>query len=305
MRESWDLAFWFEPGAAYTDELLQRVAAMGVRHVGPSTFGRWGDDAAVDSLRNQVARAGLLVATYHSAVGLVFVDAGSEDRARADARRQVDIAEFLGARTVVFHHDTFRGFPDGRDEYWIHPRDLAEIHRRFGLDQCDRRMAAMLAELGPYAAAKGVTVCVENLLDHPNDSGLGAILNQLSLAGTGDSLGCCLDACHAHGSGADVAAEIRRAGPALQETHFSDNLRRPGPMETRDLHMIVGLGTIDWIDVCRALREIDYPHPIYFEGPRYPGVQRTLDTEARCIDLTIRNWRAAELASLHLPPPEA
>ncbi len=305
MKETWDLAFHIEPDLPYTPQLMERLPDIGVTWIGPTCFEAWRDDARVETLAKLWNRSGLKVRTYHSGVGLMFAEPGRETEALTDACRQVDIAAHWRGRTVVFHHDSFRDYPKGRDTYWLHSAQIAEIHVHYGLAECNRRFAEILAELASYAAARGIAVCVENIILPPHPDEFGQIIELLEQAG-GDALGLCLDSSHAYESGFDVAREIRRTKKWLKETHFSDNLahRLPSKKAFRDLHLAIGLGSIDWFDVCAALREIDYPGPLFFEVLEgIPGTGVTLESQLRAIETTVRNWRAIEFASAHLPPP--
>ena len=73
------------------------------------------------------------------------------------------------------------------------------------------------------------------------------------------AMGVCLDAGHAHMSDVSVAGMVRELGRDLREVHFHDNLGKA------DRHRVVGVGSIDWVDVIRALDEINYRSPIVFE----------------------------------------
>jgi len=313
MLESWDLAFFVEPDLPYTESLLDRLVPMGISYIGPNCFTDWRSDVAVEQFRRLWQRSGLKVWNYHSPVGLIFADpaSGRENKALADGRRQIDITAAWGAKSVVFHHNSFRDYPQGRDTYWLASNDIAAVQNKYGIKECNRRFAEMLSNLSGYASKFEITVCVENIILPPPPGEGAEILALLEQAG-GSHLGYCLDTCHAHASGVDVGTEIRRAKKWLKDTHFSDclgprgwpgtRISVAGDYNCRDPHMVVGLGTIDWFDVCTALREINYSNPIYFEGPNIPGIERIAETETQAIEMTVKNWRAIEYASLHLPP---
>jgi sugar phosphate isomerase/epimerase len=174
-------------------------------------------------------------------------------------------------------------------------------------------MAAVLPDTCEYAAARGVEVNLENLplLAWSRDS--QAILHFIRAQGL-PNLGFILDAGHAHANGEDHAALIRAAGPLLRDTHFHDNLGPRGfdftrtaaqaDISSRDLHMIPGMGTIDWIGVVRALWAVDFPGPVVFEAPRIPGYpDRSATQWGRAADLAIRMWRVFEEAADYCPDP--
>jgi len=305
MVDSWELAFWLEPDLPYAFALLDRLPEMGIRYVGVAPTELWRTDEHIEEFGLHLASSGLQMLDCHSAVGLIFEQPGKEEEALADCRRQVDIAAHWSAKTLTFHHDSFR---DKRDAYWLTPKSIGSIWQRQGREECDRRFEELLMKLAPYGASHGITVCLENIVLSPRNDEVADIIKMLERLGL-DNLGCCLDSSHLNGSGKKVGDNIRKAHKWLKMTHFSDSL---GPMgwkgdrlaeesdlNCRDLHLVVGLGTINWFDVCAALREADFPGPVFFEGPKIPGQgPRTLETETRSIELTMQNWRAFESGKL-------
>lgn len=105
--------------------------------------------------------------------------------------------------------------------------------------------------------ARGITPTIEtaccNLTRTP-----AQIIKLIERIGSAN-LGICLDAGHSHVMGVAPARAIKQAGKYLLETHFHDNFG------ARDRHYPVGIGTIDWIAVIRALRGIGYSDAISFE----------------------------------------
>ncbi len=85
----------------------------------------------------------------------------------------------------------------------------------------------------------------------------------------------CIDTGHAHLTGLDTAAFIRKAGMHLKATHIADN------HQNRDEHFAPFNGTIDWPAVLTALREMHYQEAFAFEihnlTSAYPAqVQKSL-----------------------------
>ena len=109
------------------------------------------------------------------------------------------------------------------------------------------------------------------------------------------NVGVCLDSGHAHLAGYCVAAAVRRIDKLLFETHFHDNcgpVPSPLPDRTGDMHLPVGLGTINWFDVHRALDETGFGGPVTFEvGPCFG---REIEGYRRALEITAASWRAVE-----------
>ena len=75
----------------------------------------------------------------------------------------------------------------------------------------------------------------------------------------------CLDIGHAEMKGLDATAPdmIRALGSRLQALHLHDNDR------WKDLHQIPFAGSIDWNEVVRALRDVDYKGEFTLEADTY------------------------------------
>ena len=117
------------------------------------------------------------------------------------------------------------------------------------------------------------------------------------------NLGICLDSGHAHLCGRRFKDEILLAGKYLFDTHFHDNIGRwdwRKNISACDLHLVPGLGTINWPEAVKALDAINFPGPVVLEGILGPGDNlkdnpwKGADTYHELISLAIRNWRAFE-----------
>ena len=69
----------------------------------------------------------------------------------------------------------------------------------------------------------------------------------------------CIDTGHAHMVGINVPEMIRQVGSHLKATHIADNHGKT------DEHLPPFNGTIDWPEVMKALREINYQECFAFE----------------------------------------
>ncbi len=126
----------------------------------------------------------------------------------------------------------------------------------------------------PLAEKAGITLLVENFANWPV-----AKLLPLVQAFDSEYLGIVVDVGHAHHSALPVtpAEEIRLAGQYLRSLHIHDN---HGP-DSGDEHLPPGWGTIDWPEVLRALKEVDYSGPFMMEVIRHtPAMQSIPPDEA-------------------------
>lgn len=299
-QRAYELAFSILPASPDLDAYLAVLQRAGVRHVAIHSAEDWRDHGLVVRVGEAAARHGLQIVSCHSPIGLAFRD--DIERSIADNQQFIEIAAAWGARSTVWHFRSLRGDNDGNTAAlaMMNAIDHAEL---------DALLARVLPDTCAYAAARGVQINLENLplLHWSRDSfEILRYIRQLDLP----ALGFVLDSGHAHVNGEDLPAVIREAGVLLRDTHFHDN---PGPcgfdpaqaptiddIRACDLHLVPGMGTIDWIGVIRALWSIEFQGPIVFEAPHIPGASgSSVERMERDVDLTIRMWRALEAAARH------
>jgi len=175
-------------------------------------------------------------------------------------RRSVIAARILGTEWMVVHPLNVR------DEVWTSRGRSFEYNRSyFG------RWAEVYAE-------NGVGMAIENMnctLGRMSYGSSPEDLVELVEAIGNPMVGICLDTGHAHLSGLDVAAAVRRFARHLRATHIADN------HGNADEHFAPYNGTVDWPAVMKAFRETGYAHDFSFEihmltAPYPVGVQKNL-----------------------------
>lgn len=211
---------------------------------------------------------------------------------------QLDLAALLGARHVTCHLAWMQGLLDERlmgarvvkayqREAAVDPARAslpllqAGIRRYGGIAKVREAEVIVLRHLCAQAAQRRITPTLETACMGPrgHDRTATRLLRTIAEVGA-ENLGICIDSGHLHRFGIDVAKQIRRAGGRFCETHFHDNFGR------RDLHRPVGIGTIDWLEVIKALRAVQFPGPISFEC--CPLIEADFEDEMRAF---AANWR--------------
>jgi sugar phosphate isomerase/epimerase len=116
----------------------------------------------------------------------------------------------------------------------------------------------VLRELCGYAAELGVVLTIENL---PSRYGFQTVTHRImEECYDWESLGFCIDTCHATMDNPDALTLVRWLAPKVAQTHFSDT------MGTEDSHLIPGDGSVDFAGVCRILGEHGYSGVIDLES---------------------------------------
>ena len=130
-------------------------------------------------------------------------------------------------------------------------------------------------ELLPFAKEHGVRIATENMWNWTRENGLdqaarAACSHHDDFVAHLDAVNdefftACLDIGHAEMKGLDTSAPqmIRAIGSRLGALHVHDNDR------WRDLHQIPFSGSIDWNEVTKALREVNYKGEMTLEADTY------------------------------------
>lgn len=129
--------------------------------------------------------------------------------------------------------------------------------------------------LMPFAKEHGVKIATENMWNWTRENGLDQAaaaacshhddFNAHLDAVNDEFFTACLDIGHAEMKGLDTCAPtmIRALGKRLGALHVHDNDCR------RDLHQLPFEGSIDWVEVTKALREIGYKGELTLEADSY------------------------------------
>ncbi len=152
-------------------------------------------------------------------------------------KRWLDLYMALGIKAAVLH-------PGGKKKI----RD-----RRWGLDQVIKENARVLPSLARHIKGSDLYICLENVCScAPEIDDLKAIIDSAGC----DNLGICLDTGHLNLCSGDQLEFIKGAGELLKALHIQDNL---GKERGKDDHIApYGLGTIDWEQVIKGLKEMGY-----------------------------------------------
>ena len=168
-------------------------------------------------------------------------------------RRSVLAAQILGIEWLVVHPSTYlqNGTPLTKEA--IFEANLAYFSR----------WAAFYAD-------HGIGMAIENM---PSLGRIPSIfsdidtLNALVDALDRPNVGACLDTGHAHVSGLSPADCVLKLGNRLKATHINDN-----SAVGRDEHVAPFMGTINWPQTVKALRDIGYENDFAFETQNLTAV---------------------------------
>ena len=101
------------------------------------------------------------------------------------------------------------------------------------------------------------------------------------------NVGVCIDSGHLMTAGVNPADIIRKTGNKIYETHFHDNM---GARYGKDMHLPVGFGATDWLDIQFAMDEIGFEGPVTFET----GGWLFTENEEESLIKAVEWWRQME-----------
>lgn len=166
-------------------------------------------------------------------------------------RRSVIAAEILGVKWMVVHPYTIRhqGWYDYK-KCFVYNR---EYFKQWAEVYAEHHVGMAIENMG---GPTGYCSCAEELLELVDAIGHPMV-------------GICIDTGHANRAGINAADMIRQVGSHLKATHINDN------HGDKDEHFAPFNGTVDWPEVMKALREIDYQECFAYEihhlSSMYPG----------------------------------
>ncbi|MBQ1059852.1 sugar phosphate isomerase/epimerase [Micromonospora sp. C41] len=226
-------------------------AVDGCVRAGIPAIGLWREPVAeigVPAAARLVTDAGLRVSSLCRGGFLTAADDAGRAAALADNRRAIDEAAALRAACLVL---VVGGLPPGS-------RDLAGARQR---------VADALAELAPYAAARGVRLALEPL--HPMYCADRAVLStlgqalDLAEAFPAEQVGVVVDTFHVWWD-PDVWRQIARAGTRIASFQICDFLT-PLPADVLLGRGMMGDGHIDFPPLRRAVEAAGYSGDVEVE----------------------------------------
>lgn len=153
----------------------------------------------------------------------------------ATLKKWLDMFEAIGIQRAVLHTDRM-----------VEREDLT-------VEEVFQENVKALRQLTDYLAGRDMIICLENLGREGLNRNADDLLRFID-AIQSPNLGICLDTGHLNlTNDPDQGKFIRKAGKHLKALHIADN------EGATDQHMIpFGRGTVDFIDVLRALRDVEY-----------------------------------------------
>ena len=117
-----------------------------------------------------------------------------------------------------------------------------------------RAMVPIICELAQYAANLQILICIESLLE-------GKFLRQFLEQVNEANVKCVFDTGNRVVDNPDLAPEIRMLGDWIAHVHIKDK-------NASGENVLLGTGRVNFLEVFKALKEINYNGPLVFETTR-------------------------------------
>lgn len=160
----------------------------------------------------------------------------------------VDLYEAIGIKNMVLHCDEL-------------------LDQGFSLEERKEKNIEVLKKLADYLKGRNITICLENLRTRTISSETSIVetvddILYLIKALESENFGICLDTGHLNLTVKNQREFILKAGSKLKAIHIADNCG------VNDEHkMPFNGGSVDFIEVVKALKEIDYKGLFNLEIP--------------------------------------
>ena len=220
------------------DEAIKRIARAGYDgiEIGCAAPHAW--PAHLDRQRRADIRS-LLADHNLAAVSLLPAPGGGPGNNVTSPMREERVATIAHYKEVI---DLAHDLGAGKVLYIAGWRVFGTPHQQ----AWDWTLAA-LRELGPYAADRGITLCIENTAADSNlvDTAGQALMlrDEVGL----DNVQLMFDTYHALYRNEVSSDQVYEIGRHLKHVHFADAGRAPP-----------GEGVVDWVGVLQALKDIDF-----------------------------------------------
>lgn len=205
---------------------------------------------------------------------------------------------------IEYHIEIIEEIKNWGISFWVlHNRSIKDEAKpwekleKTGKDKFDKLVCYVLKEICQYSSQYNISIALENV-PYPYTKSVKDILEIIEKVDE-PNLGICFDSGHSNICGLSIKEEILSAGNKLLTTHFHDNFGNEEKIQITDeniskydLHLMPGLGTINWIEVNQALNYTGYKYPVVFEGIK------GIDNEDELLELTVKIWRIFEKLSV-------
>ena len=252
-------------------------------------------DAGAKRIGDLLAARGMRASQHHGLASTFSPVGESQTEVCEKLKRCVELTAMLNADNLVLHAGRISGRHDTADSVCDRYLEQAAKH---GVEAVIEVSADNIRYAGEIAAKCNVNIALENLDKFEPLSNMELLPKLVDAIGL-DNVGYCLDSGHAHVCGVNPVDWIKIMDKKLFTTHFHDNRGCPEWVTKAesfirpsgiDEHMPPGFGTICWLDVINALRDIDFAHTVTFESGPWP-----MDDRKKGFLHAINYWRTAEV----------
>lgn len=220
------------------------------------------DVISVKKIRDFCLENNVTITSFHY-YGPVFQHDGLDQSfCRGMMKQSIDLYSILKPQVMVVHPGNLSL---GRSPE--HKKAYQEALKIFTPDQIHQIIVDNFRYFGDIAQEKGIKIALENIFGGRFYSQIDDLVKLVSDINH-PNVGYCFDCGHGNIDKVNHAETIKRMGDKLFELHLHDN------DGTKDSHLPIGFGTIDYVEIIKALNDINYQNTATFEFFRWPTEDR-------------------------------
>jgi sugar phosphate isomerase/epimerase len=235
------------------------------------------DIYAVEKIRDFTLENNVTITSFHYYGSIFQHDDPDQKLCRGQMKQSIDLYHILKPQVMVVHPGNL-----SLGRFAEHKQAYNEALKTFSAEQIHQIIVENLRYFADIAQKKEIRIALENIFDgrfYSRIADLVKLVNDINHP----NVGYCYDCGHGNIDKVNHSEAIRLMGEKLFETHLHDN------DGTSDSHLPIGFGTVNYIEIIKALNSINYQSTATFEFFRWPTEDR-IEGVRNAIEL----WRALE-----------
>ncbi|MGI6510204.1 MAG: sugar phosphate isomerase/epimerase family protein [Erysipelotrichaceae bacterium] len=220
------------------------------------------DVISVKKIRDFCRENNVTITSFHYNGPIFQHDGLDQSFCRGLMKQSIDLYSILKPQVMVVHPGNLSL---GRSPE--HKKAYQEALKIFTPEQLHQIIVDNFRYFGDIAQEKGIKIALENIFGGRFYSQIDDLVKLVSDINH-PNVGYCFDCGHGNIDKINHAETIRIMGDKLFELHLHDN------DGTKDSHLPIGFGTIDYVEIIKALNDINYQNTATFEFFRWPTEDR-------------------------------
>ena len=235
------------------------------------------DFSGINKIRQFCIDNDVTITSFHFNGPIFDKDDATQSFCRRLMKQSIDLYHILKPQVMVVHPGAL-----SLGRFSDHKQAYSEALKTYNADQIHQMIVENIRYFGDIAQEKEIKIALENIFGgrfYSQIDDLVKLVNDINHP----NVGYCFDCGHGNIDKVNHPEVIRIMNDKLFELHLHDNFG------DKDLHLPIGFGTINYVEIIKALNEINYTSTATFEFFRWP-----IDNRAEGIKNAIELWQVLE-----------